>query len=45
MLIHLDRLKKQVEKEFPEASIFIRPGLDEPERYDELKSLTVFIEI
>ena len=38
MLIHLDRLKKQVEKEFPEARNFIRPGLDEPRKYDELRT-------
>jgi hypothetical protein len=38
MLIHLDRLKNQVEKEFPEASKFIRPGLDEPEKYSELRT-------
>jgi hypothetical protein len=38
MLILLDRLKNQVEKEFPEARNFIRPGLDEPEKFSELRS-------
>jgi len=31
ILIHLDRLRKNVEKEFPEARSFIRPGFDEIE--------------
>ena len=28
MLLHLDRLRRAVEKEFPEARSFIRPGFD-----------------
>ena len=29
ILIHLDRLRKNIETEFPEARAFIRPGFDE----------------
>jgi hypothetical protein len=38
ILIHLDRLRNQVDKEFPDARKFIRPGLDEPEKYSELRT-------
>lgn len=31
-LIHLDRLRRKVEKEFPKARAFVRPGFDEIER-------------
>ena len=30
IIMHLDRLRRRVEKIFPEARNFIRPGLDEP---------------
>lgn len=38
ILIHPDRLKNRIEKEFPNARDFIRPGIDEPEKYSELKT-------
>ncbi len=37
ILRHLDRLRKKVEKEFPEARSFVRPGLDNPEEYGEAR--------
>jgi hypothetical protein len=33
ILVHLDRLRKDAEKEFPNARSFIRPGFDEPDKY------------
>jgi hypothetical protein len=30
IIMHLDRLRRRVEKIFPEARNFIRPGFDEP---------------
>jgi hypothetical protein len=32
-LVFLDRLRKEVEKEFPDARNFIRPGFDEPDKH------------
>jgi hypothetical protein len=32
ILIHLDRLRRKTETEFPDARKFIRPGFDEPEK-------------
>ncbi len=33
IIIHLDKLRKDLEAEFPDARSFIRPGFDEPEKY------------
>ena len=32
LLVHLDRLRRKVESEFPEARSFVRPGFDEIEK-------------
>ena len=29
-LVHLDRLRRRTEQEFPRARAFVRPGFDEP---------------
>jgi hypothetical protein len=31
LLVHLDRLRRAAEQEFPQARAFVRPGFDEPE--------------
>lgn len=33
IMIHLDRLRKLTESEFPAARSFVRPGFDEPQNY------------